>query len=392
MFTTASLSLSGSSTAAFTVTPNTALFGMSASRTQTADTSAAGLTGTVTFTTPGGTVVAQYGGSNNYNTNSTKDGQTTTNGDLTITSSTDPALTNAGGGSFKDFSQAAGLSYTNFGQWNLSPCANTASCLPTYVGVYAGGAPGQSPTPIASMPTTGTATYSGGAYGLVTLASTSTNGVASVSDFYGTSNLTANFATGGITGSITGINAYSVGGGSGQTLYGTLNTIGLTAKISGSSFAGTTSVTGGAGTATAFDLTGATGKISGAFYGPTAQEAAAVFSLSGGNNGVQLVGALGAKLAPVVSDRRLKTDIAPAGTLPNGLKLYRWRYRGEKHHFVGVMAQDLLADQRFAGAVIVDADGLMRVDYDAVGYHPADFARMSAEGEQAVARYRRTKR
>ena len=90
------------------------------------------------------------------------------------------------------------------------------------------------------------------------------------------------------------------------------------------------------------------------------------------------------------SDRRLKQDITAAGSLPNGLKLYSWRYLGGSHRFTGVMAQDLLSDARFAGAVERDGDGLMRVDYAAIGYQPADVATMRAEGEAAVALYRAT--
>jgi hypothetical protein len=54
------------------------------------------------------------------------------------------------------------------------------------------------------------------------------------------------------------------------------------------------------------------------------------------------------------------------------------------------MAQDVIADRRFADAVTVDADGLMRVDYARVGYAPDDAAAMVAEGEAAVRRYRAT--
>lgn len=88
------------------------------------------------------------------------------------------------------------------------------------------------------------------------------------------------------------------------------------------------------------------------------------------------------------SDRRLKVEIEPAGALPDGLKLYSWRYLGGRRRFTGVMADDLLASPAHADAVHADADGLMRVDYGAVGFLPEDFAAMQAEGEAAIARYR----
>jgi hypothetical protein len=343
----------------------------------------AGFTGTVSFTTPGGTVTAQYAGSGNFAHDVTKLGQTgVTKGDFTIASSTDSAVTTAGGGSFEDYAGAVGLAYTSFGVWSLNPCDNSSSCLPKYAGAFAGGQPGQTPT--SSMPTTGSATYTGGAVGYVV----QPNAAHTAGEFYGASSLTVNFVTGGITGSITGITAYSTNNsGSGATQLGTVNNIGLTATISGSNFSGTTNVTGGAGTA--FNIAGATGSLAGSFYGPTAQEVAGVFSLSGGTNSVAVVGSLGAKQA-TPSDRRLKQDIVAAGTLPNGLKLYSWRYLGGAHRFVGVMAQDLLEDRRFSDAVEVDADGLMRVDYARIGYLPADIEAMRSEGEAAVATYRGT--
>lgn len=89
----------------------------------------------------------------------------------------------------------------------------------------------------------------------------------------------------------------------------------------------------------------------------------------------------------VPSDRRLKTDIVEAGALPDGLKLYTWRYLGGTRRFTGVMADDLLASPLHAHAVHTDPDGLMTVDYGAVGYLPEDIAAMQAEGEFATEYY-----
>ena len=326
----------------------------------------------------------QFGGSNNYTASTTKVGQTgVEKGDFAITSSTDPALNTTDGGSWEQFGNVVGLTYSNFGVWSLNPCSNTSSCTPTYVGTMGGAQPGYALT--ASMPTSGSASYSGGAVGYVQqpFANNPTN----VAQFYGTSSLTANFGTGAVSGSVTGINAYSVDNGGGtQTLLGTVNNIGLSGTISGAHFSGTTSVTGTAGTA--FDISGATGTVTGGFYGPSANETAGVFNVRGGTNNTMLMGSFGAKQAP--SDRRLKEDVRPAGQLSNGLKLYTWRYLGGSHRFTGVMAQDLLTDDRFASAVEIGDDGLMRVDYSRIGYIPADFDMMVAEGKAAVARWRRT--
>ena len=68
--------------------------------------------------------------------------------------------------------------------------------------------------------------------------------------------------------------------------------------------------------------------------------------------------------APNISDRRLKRDIVQVATLSDGLKLYSFRYAWSDEFHVGVMAQDLLADPRYAQAVTVGEDGSYRVDYD----------------------------
>ena len=67
------------------------------------------------------------------------------------------------------------------------------------------------------------------------------------------------------------------------------------------------------------------------------------------------------------SDLRLKQDIRPVETLPNGLKLYSFRYWNDDRTFVSVMAQDLLEDERFSHAVIEDESGYYMVDLGALG-------------------------
>jgi len=92
----------------------------------------------------------------------------------------------------------------------------------------------------------------------------------------------------------------------------------------------------------------------------------------------------GAKVAP--SDRRLKRDIEPAGVVA-GVRLYRFRYLGDGRTFVGVMAQDLLADPRHAKAVIRRPSGLLMVDYGMLGLDTPDLGAMQAAGAAAVAAY-----
>ncbi len=89
---------------------------------------------------------------------------------------------------------------------------------------------------------------------------------------------------------------------------------------------------------------------------------------------------------PQPSDRRLKTDIRPVGTLASGIRLYAFRYRGDDNVFVSVMAQDLLADPRFRHAVSVDAKGYYRVDMTALDLDVVNGSAMLAAGERAEQR------
>ncbi len=91
---------------------------------------------------------------------------------------------------------------------------------------------------------------------------------------------------------------------------------------------------------------------------------------------------------PSASDRRLKVEIEALGFTPGGVPLSSWRYFNGGTRFTGVIAQDLLFDERFADAIVVDHDGLMRVDYARLGYRPALHDRMIIEGEAAIASYR----
>ena len=232
------------------------------------------------------------------------------------------------------------------------------------------------------MPTTGSASYTGGAVGwLVQPTSLNPNNAA---NYYGTMNLTANFATGAVSGAVTAIQLFTPTNNT-TPMSGTSSDVMLAGTISGSGFSGTASAGSTAGTA--FDLTGATGNTRGGFYGPNAAETAGVFSLTGGPKETTMSGSFGAKQA--ASDLRLKQELTAVAELPNGLKLHSWRYLGGTRRFTGAIAQELLADARFAEAVLAGPDGLLRVDYGRLGYIPDDFAAMRAEGEAALAAYQR---
>ena len=75
-----------------------------------------------------------------------------------------------------------------------------------------------------------------------------------------------------------------------------------------------------------------------------------------------------------------------AGGTAEGLNLYSFRYVGEDREFRGVMAQELLADERHRGAVEVGADGYYRVHYARLGLASLVSDEMRAAGERAARR------
>lgn len=85
-----------------------------------------------------------------------------------------------------------------------------------------------------------------------------------------------------------------------------------------------------------------------------------------------------------ISDRRLKRDVHFLLTLPNGMKLYAFRYLWSDTVYVGVMAQDLLGDAAWRTAVIRRADGYYAVDYASLGLRMARFSEFQRHGIVSV--------
>ncbi len=61
------------------------------------------------------------------------------------------------------------------------------------------------------------------------------------------------------------------------------------------------------------------------------------------------------------SDERLKRDLKFVGTSPSGIKIYRFRYRGDSRWYEGVLAQELLLTH--PEAVVFASSGYMMVHY-----------------------------
>lgn len=65
-----------------------------------------------------------------------------------------------------------------------------------------------------------------------------------------------------------------------------------------------------------------------------------------------------------LSDKRLKKDIVHVFTLPNHIKVYKYRFVGSERMELGVLAQEV--QEIMPDAVAVDGHGFLRVNYDKV--------------------------
>jgi hypothetical protein len=154
------------------------------------------------------------------------------------------------------------LSYVVLGYWLANPHPNDgANATQLVFGID---------TPAASMPVSGTATFTGGAQGFLTNNNAIVTGPAS---------LTVDFATGSITGALTKMTVGCLCGLA-PTQW---NDVSISANIATGTnrFTGNTAVTSAPGTPLSLAAS-ATGRIDGGFFGPTAQSLGAVWSLSDG--------------------------------------------------------------------------------------------------------------
>jgi len=163
-----------------------------------------------------------------------------------------------------------GLSYVATAGWGLNTFA-TKNQSPPSTGVYVFGFE----TPQGSMPTSGTAVFSG--QGLVSATAYKPVGtdIQASNPIVGNASISANFGSGAVTGSFTQMLTIND-----NKLW---NDVTLNANIATGSnrFNGTTTAASAPGTP--MSLAGsATGTINGAFYGPAAQNLGAVWSLSDG--------------------------------------------------------------------------------------------------------------
>jgi hypothetical protein len=167
------------------------------------------------------------------------------------------------------------LNYIAGASWTYTPAGGTIR----YEGVAATG----SGTPIASVPTTGTASYAGtgatgGTVGLYYVPDGS--GGISSGALVGDIAITANFSTGGVTGTLSNMTAHPSGGGAATPW----NSVTLSANISRSAvnaaFNGSTSTSNAPANAGAAGFSSAaTGAVVGGFFGPAVDEVGGTWSL-----------------------------------------------------------------------------------------------------------------
>lgn len=176
-------------------------------------------------------------------------------------------------------SAKAKLSWTTYGDWGTSEGSGKPTRFGSFVTGYR--------TPLAAVPKTGTASFTGSVAGQVFVPQAgSDNGIGRYF-LSGDAALQANFGSGTIAGSLTNMRA----GGN------TWNSVSLQGTISSASnaFSGTSAASNAPGGV--LGLSGAaTGTFAGHFFGPSAQELGAVWTLFDGTKTAQ--GSFGAKAGP----------------------------------------------------------------------------------------------
>ncbi len=191
------------------------------------------------------------------------------------------SITHTYGDGSSDTLKTSGLSYVSFGFWDKTGMDFGAI---SNAGTYMFGFE----TPLSAMPTTGTAHYSG--TGAVSGMAVVPGAPLALPALSGNAAFDANFSTGQVTGSFTGMKATA-----GLTTL-PWNDVSVTASIAAgtNTFTGTTGAASAPANAYALKST-ATGQVTGGFYGPAANEIGAVWTLSNGDGTGAAIGTVGGR-------------------------------------------------------------------------------------------------
>ena len=180
------------------------------------------------------------------------------------------------------------LNYTSIGFWDYVPASGNVFYYGSHVSGYQ--------TPASGVPGSGSGTYlaDGTATNGIVLGNVWVpNGIGgiSVARINGQGSVGVNFATGALTGSLTNMTATASASDGGLT--SPWNNVTLTGTLSGASISGNTQAGAAPSGAGIYGVSiGATGKFTGALYGPNGQELGAVWTLNdgGSTNGKTAVG------------------------------------------------------------------------------------------------------
>ena len=85
----------------------------------------------------------------------------------------------------------------------------------------------------------------------------------------------------------------------------------------------------------------------------------------------------------IVSDQRLKRDVAPIALTSNGIQLYSYKYLWSDEVYVGVMAQELLSNPQWKDAVITSNTGYFKVDYSKLGLQMMTLGQYQLQQQQS---------
>ena len=175
---------------------------------------------------------------------------------------------------------SASLDWTSVGYWSDG---GAWDCLPCGRGVFVTGYE----TPSVAMPTVGSAAYSGTAQGSFYYPANPGSGATPSGEEVwltgGTASFTANFGARSVVGTVTGLTANGA----------PWNNFSFNSQIAANAFSGTTQVTTAPTGAMGLN---ATGTLEGRFFGPSAQEAGAVWTLFDGTRSA--IGTFGGRRGP----------------------------------------------------------------------------------------------
>lgn len=85
-----------------------------------------------------------------------------------------------------------------------------------------------------------------------------------------------------------------------------------------------------------------------------------------------------------LSEKRIKTNITKLEPLTSGLNLYSYQYRTDPTVYVGLLATELAANERFSQFVVHMGEGHYTINYGAMKLHQITMDDYKRDGAKAV--------